>query len=331
MPTGTYGDFARWTTGARHGASLKSKMDTLSLELASGQKHDLAEHLGTATQRLGEIDDMLGRISALNDNATMAEAILNTQQLALAKFDGARSNLATAILQSGPNLTATDTKTLSQEAKSAFSAMISSLNTKTAGRFVFAGSEPGSRPVSDSNLILNDLRSTIDFTQSASAIAAEIDAYFLDPTGPFATTQYSGGSPSGMDVQVGQNIDVNTGSTAMDLGLRSALAKTALVAILDEVPNRSTQAELVHDSAGRLNSDTGTIQLRANIGSDQAAIDKERAYMAGEAAALTIERNKRVSADQFETATKLKQAEIQLQVHFTLLSRMSQLSLVNFT
>lgn len=330
MTTGTYGDFARWTLSARHGAKLKSTLDVLSLELASGQKHDLAKHLGVNTTRLSEIDDMLERLSAFKDNATTAETTLKSQQIALSKFDNARLHLANSAVGTGPNLTESAKKNLSNEGTTAFETMVAALNTRAAGRYVFAGAQHSTRPLDSATAILNDLKSSIDFTQSTTAIASDIETFFSDPGGAYAASHYHGDTSGGMAVPISADKSVNTGSTALDEGVRDVLARTAVFALLTEIPSKATQEELVAQMSGALNTASGAIDLQAKIGIDEAMIETERAFIAGEKTALSIERNKRVSADQLETATHLKQAEIQLQVHYTMLSRMSQLSLVNF-
>ena len=62
----------------------------------------------------------------------------------------------------------------------------------------------------------------------------------------------------------------------------------------------------------------------------EAQIDAAQARNANESFALQIARNDLVSADPYETASKLQETEAQLEMIYTITARMTRLSLLDY-
>lgn len=325
-----YGDAARWTAMALHGARLKAAMETLSHEMSSGQKSDLPQHLGLDASRVNEIDVGLGRMAAFDENGKLAATLLATQQAALGKFETARLAVAKISISGTTRMTATIESAIQAEAESNFGTMVASLRVKTAGRFVFSGDQPAQSPLPPAEDILHDLRGTINFSQPAAQISQDIEDYFLSSTGTFATTHYQGGTDS-VTIPVSEQRNAQVGTTADHIGLRQILAETAKLALIGSYGTDQAKIELANDAGTSLQGMAQAIHLKGTLGAVENLVDSARGENSATRTAVIIERNARVSADPLETATQLKQAEVQLEVHYNLLNRMSKLSLVNYS
>lgn len=325
-----YGDMARWTTGVKNTSQIKGQLRELTQELASGKKADLTKHLGFDQLRVNEIDEKLRRLDAFSAVRANSKMLLNTQQTALGKLEASRTGLSKSVLAIGLQPTSLDVSIASDDGRSRFADMVRDLNTTVAGQSVFSGSETGVAALPDGQSILANLEASIDFTQPPDAIIADINAYFLSDTGPYATTHYGGGDDTGMQRQVAPGVTVGIGSNALDPGIRAVLAGTAAISVAQNVSDADDRLALLKQAAGNLVSTDGLIGLRGKIGLSQARIEQAQAQSEASSAALQLEHNDRVSADPFETATRLQKVQTQLETHFTMLGRMAKLSLVNY-
>lgn len=330
MQTPTFGDMARWTTSARQMGQAKSEMRVLVQEFTSGQKADLPKHLGFDTVRIDEIDETLARISAYDNAAKNVSSILTTQQASLSKIENSRVSLGQAAIGTNANVTETALNIVVESGQVAFKDMVNALNITHAGSSVFAGSASGVSPLPAPAALIADLKAQIDFTQTPAQVSQQIDDYFTDPAGRYEAVHYNGNDGAGTMREVAPGTAVSIGASALDPGLRTVLAETAKLALAGELPTRENRIEMARQTGPKLQTASGVITLKGQIGLHEATVGRARSAMSAERSAVSIERNKRLAADPYETASKLKQIETQLETHFTMLNRMSKLSLVNY-
>jgi flagellar hook-associated protein 3 FlgL len=79
-----------------------------------------------------------------------------------------------------------------------------------------------------------------------------------------------------------------------------------------------------------LQGQSGAVTLQSRVGFAQARIDTIATRNAAEVTSLQMARNALLEVDPFEAATKLEEAQFQLQSLYSVTVRMSQLSLVNY-
>lgn len=325
-----YGDMARWHMSLRQTTNIKNDLARLTNEMSSGVKTDLPAHLGMDQTRLAAIDNQLGRLESYTQLGRDSEAILAAQQTALGRMNSVRQSIAEHLISVGPAPSATNIELTITTSQDAFADMVGALNTRSADRAVFSGAATDRAPLPDAKVILDDMRAVIDFTQPVADIVTDIQTYFTDPAGGYATTHYAGTTSDGMTREVAPNQTIKIDTTAANPDLRKSLAAVAIMAVADEIPDRGKQIDLKTAAEALVFDSAPIAKVEAHVGLTEGKISNARTEMAAQITALNIERNNRTVADPFETASRLQQVQLQLETHYTITGRMSRLSLVNF-
>ena len=88
---------------------------------------------------------------------------------------------------------------------------------------------------------------------------------------------------------------------------------------------------MLSDAGTRLMSSAyGVVDMQARLGQAEARTDEVSARHTARRAAWSVMLNDLVSVDPFETAAVLKEAESQMEIHYTLTARLSGLSLAQY-
>ena len=75
---------------------------------------------------------------------------------------------------------------------------------------------------------------------------------------------------------------------------------------------------------------TDVATTQGALGVLEAEVERITVAQNAEISALTLARNEIANADPFETASALQAVQLQLETHYQMTARLSQLSLVNF-
>ncbi len=163
---------------------------------------------------------------------------------------------------------------------------------------------------------------------------ADIDFYFNDPAGGFATTRYLGSANDAPPVEISDDMRLDYAPRADNGALRTMLQGLAIAAVAVEGAFAGDdQDELaLYAGAGQtvLAARQGVIDLRADLGVSEQRL--EEAHARGNAETQMLQRawNDIASRDPYEAASEFEALQGQLEAIYVVTSRLSQLSLVNF-
>jgi len=147
-------------------------------------------------------------------------------------------------------------------------------------------------------------------------IIAAVDAWFDTVGGGFETTGYLGNQENQsrkIEAQLDIKIDVRADSSE----LKEVLKGFAYAAAASEVSSTLSAAE-------------GMSRLQAGLGEKEESVDIALSSNESQLSAFEIARSDLIRADPFETAIKLQEMQTQLETHFAVTARLSQLNLVDF-
>lgn len=334
MPLSSIGDMRQHFLTTRANLSLKTDLQTLVQELTSGEKSDLTAHLGASQTKLNGFDrqlEMLGRFAQSNTDTAQ---LLSTMQLALDGVQGQREVSSAALLNINTESSLSQIENAGGIALASFRATAQTLNMRFGERSVFGGNDLNASPMADPDVMMDELRLAITGLTDATDIEAAIDTWFDAPGGGFETTGYLGDQTGVMTrtIDADQSVDVDV--RADDQALRDtmkALAKGALAADGSLTLSLDTRQALQQQSGVDLFGVAASLtNLQARLGYAEGQVEEASVRIAAQQSSYSIARNDLVSADPFETATRLQAVQQQLETQYTLTARLSRLSLTEY-
>lgn len=334
MPIVSIGDMSQHFLSLKSGGSIKSDLARLGQELSTGKVADLTAHLGGDTRHFSGIAHSLSVIGAYQNVAKETTTTLDQMQIVLDRVDQSRSSAADSLLIVSEQSQAHQIDHAGELARQAFGDIVNSLNGQFAGRRLFGGSEVQSQPLMKSEEMLADILASIGGTATTAGIVQAVDNWFDDPLGGFASSGYQGDTGQLPTRRISDNLDITINVRADDPAIRGVLKAAALGALVSELDSSLTQKDLgnlLQQSGTRLLEASGaTTQLQARIGNLQALVATGQARLETEGATLSMAQNDLENADPFETATRLEAVQTQLETHYTVTSRLSRMSLVEY-
>lgn len=327
------GDLAQTFMLQRRGAAIKADLSRLTQELASGQVSDVKSALAGNVSYLTEIEGDLRTLSAYKVASAEAAQYAASTQSALNRLDTGAGNLSSALLGVSSSAVGPVLDQLSVEATDEFNSMVSALNTTVAGRSLFGGAATDRAALNPADSILTDLRTAVAGALSPADISAAVDMWFDDPAG-FRASAYTGSDTSLAPFQVSEDETVSIELRADDAVFRDLLKSTALAAIAADatfgLPSGSQREVLAMAGLDLFEAKARLTATQGTLGAAEARIDAIATRNAARDVSLEFAKGALLQADPYDTATQLEAVQFQLQSLYTITSRMSDLSLVNF-
>lgn len=334
MTISMIGDLRQHLLNTQSTTRLKTELNTLVQELTTGEKSDLTDHLGISQSSLSSLDRQLTMLEKYEQANTQTAQMLSTIQTVLNHTDEQRSNASTTLLTINNTSTPLQITRASEVARSSFEATVQSLNTRYGDRSLFGGSDVEGQPFASADVMLADLQTAVAGLTTATDISTAVDAWFDDTGGGFETVGYLGDSGGLIERPLDSNQNIAIEVRADDEAIRDtlkALAKGVLAGgnatNLDLLESRSLQQE---SAVGLLNSAEMMADLQARVGFIEGRVEEASVRNSAEQTSYGIARSEMVSADPFETATRLEAVQTQLETQYTLTARLSRLSLTEY-
>ncbi|SHH78293.1 flagellin [Cognatishimia maritima] len=246
---------------------------------------------------------------------------------------------------------------IQQQARSALEAVLSSLNNSFNGEFLFSGTSsevPAMNRWSEVNpgtgLSPEDVMAAIIGTGptdvgSANAIVAELDQLFAGTHGTagynYEETFYNGtpelDGSSNPNERIKGRLDAGQeltyGIQANDPAFRDIIKGLAMLATVDieQIPDPDAYKAWMQEAVQTLASGVqGGLDASANIGFSQNLVEKAKERLGD---LSMVQRNQIASyenIDPYEVATRMKGLETQLQASYSVSTRLSGLSILNW-
>ena len=323
-------DLLSFSTMARNVADLKSRADTARTEATNQRVQDVTAHtngnVGEAHLLKKAVDDVI----AYQESLTFAIGRAATTQTVLGSINEDSARIGTEALAAARRNDDAVLRSSAEQARGAVFTVFAALNANVGGRALFGGDVAEQFPLSSPEQLISDIEAIVATAPDLATAQADIDAYFNDPAGGFATSIYQGGAGEAPDVEIAPGVRVNVSVKADTQEIRDMLRGLVSIAVYESAGFPDGRALAESGATHTLNAESAFADLRAVIGDGEARLENARARYAEEQAALTTLFNQRTSRDPFEAAAELELLETQLESAFLLTARLSQLSLANF-
>ena len=333
MQIGSLGDLAQSHSMQLRNTALKTDIQRLTLELASGKVSDVRQAVGGNTAYINDIEHSLKKMDGFDLASHEASQFATGVQDALARINDVSTSFRNTLLTSSNSALASSTDTLISEARGSLDDVINAMNTSVAGRSLFAGTATNTSPIVEPETLLADLTTAIAGAGTVDDMLVAATAWFDDPAG-FGAAGYLGSDTPLAPLLISDSDSTQFDIRGDDPALRDVLKNLAIVAAADDPSLGLTTAqkgELIQKiTPAALGADKGVIDLQTTTGFSQNRIETNMVRLGAERSSLEMARSELLSVNPFETATELEQVQFQLQSLYAITSRMSQLSLVNF-
>jgi len=327
------GDLAQSFQLRRDNARLQETFRTLADELSSGRRSDLGRTVAGDFGPLLGIERGLKALAAYETAATEAGLMADAAQSALGFVRDRAAAIAPALLLSEEDYQPVTVEAAAATAARGFEDAVSALNTRVGDRSVFAGVATDSPALADPETMLSEIETAIAGETTAAGVEAAVAAWFA-PGGGFEINGYLGDTPalSGIPVSEGERVTLDV--TAADDGVRDVLAGLAMGALLDRglfAGNLEERARVSRAAGDNLlSADYAIIETRARVGVAEERIEAAKTRNAAETLGLELAQASIVDVDPFETASRMREVEVQLETLYTVTARMSRLNLTAF-
>lgn len=326
----TLGDLAQSYAHRRANTRMTSELTRLGTELTTGLKTD-KRLAGTGDSGpLSSIERSLTRLKGFDTATTEAKLFSQSTQDVLERLSKQLGSVSSDVQQLATDPNSADAA--AKRARGAFEASVSTLNTSVSGRTLLAGVQSSGPAMADADTMMNALRTQIDGITDPAAVSRAIDDWFGEGGG-FDTVGYLGGEPRAT-TRLSPDDDLRIDATGDDPAIRSSLASLAKAALAAEGASDlapQDRVELLRDAAGgTADSRSALIGLQTRIGAAQERVEIATARNESEKASLESARLALISADPYETVSRMEQVQAQLESLYTITARMSRLSLTNY-
>ncbi|MEX0302337.1 MAG: flagellin [Leisingera sp.] len=333
MIINSYGDMAQHLFLRSRNTELQENITTLSEEFATGKSSNLTERLGGDFTYLADLESSLNRLDSYMVANSEVQLFATTTQGSLDKVQSQVQAMRNDILTLSPAMDADNAEQFGTQAKQRMSSAISLFNTSVGGRTIFAGTATDTKPLNDADTMMTAILAEVAGLTTSGDIIQAVKDWFDDPTG-FDTVMYQGSTTSLQPVTVGEGEQVSLGVRADDDNIKHALQSYVITALANE-PSLGladdVKTDLVIAAGGELSeSEDRLIQLQADIGFIEGQLEAINTRNEASKTSLSLVKNNLVSADPYETYTRLEEAQTQLEGLYMITSRSSQLSLMNY-
>lgn len=335
MTTVSIGDLARNFQLRRQNAELQTRLSTLTKEMTSGMKSDIADAVAGDFKPLAGLNHSLSLLEGYKTAASEAGLFAEGIQNVLGSVQALAENIAPSLLDAGTAGRAEMIDTTTVDARQKFRSVVSALNTQIADRFLLSGTAIDRAPVASAQDVLDALSAATAGQTTAGAIISSVDAWFDAPAGGggYQDVVYNGAGPQSA-IDIGANDSVTLDVTALDPAIRDTLKGLALASLVAEgvLAGDDAGRALITKTAGEtiVGAGSSLATLRARVGTIESHVAESASRNAAERDTLTTARAALVEADPYETATALQSVQTQIETLYSITARLSRLSLAEF-
>jgi flagellar hook-associated protein 3 FlgL len=334
MMFSSFGDRAQTYMLSRQNAELKTHLNRLTLELASGRVEDTSKAVRGDFTTLNEIEQASTALTAYKTTNAEAALFVDNAQTVLTFIQDLTVEAAPALLLASNTGNNDLLAVTADDAKQKLEAVVSALNTQTSGRALFSGAATDQAAIASVDDMIADISPLLAAETTAAGVMTVVDSWFDDVGGGFETMGYTGSDSSLAPFKVGPGREATFDITGSDPGLRTALKGLMLGALLSEgtLAGYSEERNELLKNAGEilLTNENAVSALRASTGTAEAHIEEMKVQNETELQGLDIARSNMLGADPYTTATELESVQIQLETLYTITARLSRLNLVDF-
>lgn len=325
----------------------QNQMTKATMEATTGVYADIGVSLGGNAARSVDFTRETDRIASIKSSNSLVAALMESSQLGLSKMKDVGDGLVSKLTALQGSHDPGSITVAIQSATSALSTMMDTANTMVNGEYLFSGINTDVQPLTDmtattSAAIVTELntyatglgKAVSDLTgaEMETFITSTVEPMFSEANWTDATTGWSQASSQNMTSRISNSEVIESSTNANSEGMRYfALASVMTSALLDQGLSSDAMSTVSKQAISYTTKATSGLVTQAS----QLGLSQERVKKSNDAldAQSNIIKNKLVDlqgVDPYEASTLVKTLETQLETAYTIVSKIQQLSLVNY-
>lgn len=325
----------------------QNQMTKATMEATTGVYADIGVSLGGNAARSVDFTRETDRIDSIKSSNSLVAARMESSQLGLSKMKDVGDGLVSKLTALQGSHDPGSITVAIQSASSALSTMMDTANTMVNGEYLFSGINTDVQPLTDmttttSAAIVTELNtyatglgkavSDLTGTEMETFITSTVEPMFSETNWTDATTGWSQASSQNMTSRISNSEVIESSTNANSEGMRYfALASVMTSALLGEDLSSDAMSTVSKQAISYTTKATSGLVTQAS----QLGLSQERVKKSNDAldAQSNIIKNKLVDlqgVDPYEASTLVKTLETQLETAYTIVSKIQQLSLVNY-
>ncbi|MBB4567304.1 flagellar hook-associated family protein [Rhizobium leucaenae] len=330
----------------------QNEMTDASTEATTGVYADIGVALGSNTALSVNLTREVTRIDSLLSSNSIADQRMSSSQTALSDMSSQSQKLMDQLVALRGNTDGSSVSLTQQTASATLSSFLSDANTMVNGEYLFAGTNTDVQPMTDNTAAatsaiqsaLNDyvsangIPSISDMTgdQMKDFITTQVEPMFTSDSAsaPDNWASWSAASDQNMSSRISNSEVIDSSTNANEPGMRYlALATTVVNSLMDSTLNLSQDAlNAVNDQATSYTRQAidGINDQSSQLGLSQSRLSDANTSLNAQKDIINTNIGDLTGVDPYEASTKVNSLETQLETAYTIVSKIQQLSLVNY-
>ncbi|GAC1041649.1 flagellar hook-associated family protein [Rhizobium sp. No.120] len=326
----------------------QNEMTSASTEATTGVYADIGVSLGGSTSLNVNLTREVSRIDSILSSNSIANQRMTTSQTALTGMGTQAQKLMDQLVALSGNTDGSSVALAQQAASSTLSNVIASANTMVNGEYLFAGTNTDVQPMTDksaaTNAAIQSALTTYMSSQSpavnaATISAAQITDFIKTKVEPMFTSDaswasWSSASDQNMTSRISNSEVIETSTNSNSSGIRYlALATSVTNALMGTPPglNQSAVNAVTQQAISYTRQSVDGLNSQASqLGLSQSRLSDANTTLNAQKTILNTSIGDLTGVDPYEASTKVNSLQTQLQTAYTIVSKIQQLSLVNY-
>lgn len=334
MPFNSIGDLASGLITRHSQIAAQKNLQKYAIDLTTG----MASNIGEALRN--DMSQPVYWQRDLAENRTLAKTLtesltkIQAKGLALTALNEAISSVTIDVTTTLASNSEVVMDVASKNASYKLDQVLSQLNTQVSGQTIFSGSSTEKNAMASSSNILQSVKSYIGPIDTTLEVITKVSKWMQHQTNEFAEVAFTGGENDLSPIRLSSNRTITDSIRANDPAIKMAIENLILATLAsdeDLALNNASKATLLDEAANGLRgAHSKIINLEAGNGYIENELEKARTRVTSEISTTEQIRAETIGIDEFETARKLQETELQLEKIYAVTAKLSRMTLLEY-
>ncbi|HEY0121713.1 MAG TPA: flagellar hook-associated family protein [Rhizobium sp.] len=322
----------------------QNEMTDASTEATTGVYADIGVSLGSSTTTSVNLTRDVTRIDAILSSNSVVNQRMTSSQTALSDMSSQAQKFMDQLVALRGNTDGSSVQLTQQTATATLSSFVADANTMVNGEYLFAGTNTDVQPMADNSAATTTaIQSALSDYATAQGVAIsdlsgdQMNDFITTVVEPMVTSDsswssWSSASDQNMSSRISNSEVIESSTNANATGMRylalsttvanalmgQGLSQDALNAVTDQATSYARQAI------------DGLNNQASQLGLSQARLTDANTSLNAQKTIINTNIGDLTGVDPYEASTKVNSLETQLETAYTIVSKIQQLSLVNY-
>ena len=325
----------------------QKQLTIASTEATTGTYADIGISLGSGAAKSIDFTRSIAQIGTLKTSNAMVALRMEASQTALSNLQAAGDSLVSNLTALQANHDTSSIAVALQSAGDTISQLVSTANTSVNGEYILAGTNLDVPPLTDQSTAVSDKivsalgdcatglgKAVNELTgdEMTSFITDTVEPMFSETAWTDTTDGWSTASSTDMTSRISNSETITSSTNANSEGLRYlALASIVVTSLFGQDLSTDAQTAVASKAIGyAAQATSGIVTQQSQLGLSQERVEKANDALDAQSTLLQSKLVDLQGVDVYEASTLVNALQTQLETAYTLVSKMQQLSLVNY-